>query len=283
MRIIYIGSFLYSEDNSDIDVICSDIYDFNDSKYDVISPINADFDYLFSGKLDAHLELIASSGGVEFYIPSMELLSHIYRSHLTSFRKKWWKQYLNFQMKDLVDYYLNSKDPILFEYSKAREKEYRRLSKTRAWTLKGMTREEFFGDNVKYYQDHDSVHKAIAFEPGVPSYTYMQEPGSEVECSRSLWLNMTEQQRLNCVKEEMAVIAIERFIAPLYFNDKFEELNKNRALRISLYKLLTTLSSGWFRDYVVIHGLKVYQELSTDSSWLKRWLLHTKEGKILSY
>lgn len=286
MKIIVIGSSCFSEVPRDLDILCEHdgvIHPFE--RCDILSTKTSDRKWIFSGKLNDFLVRSDRFNNKfpdhDVYMPNTELLAHIYRSHLTSKRKKWFSHYRTFH-QGFCEVYKNSTDSRLFSFSKEREKEYREESGTRSWTLKGMTKENFFGDNVKYYQDHDSVHKAIAFENGIHAYTYMQEKSSEVECKKSLFDQMSFRRQLNCVKEEMAVIAIERFIAPLYFSGDVKNINIVKALRGSLFKLNTTLSSGWFQEFCVINGYSAYQELVNDMSWMTRWIEKTKSGEILS-
>ncbi len=285
MKILLIGSFVWGSNPRDKDIICEDP-NAEPEGFDTIRPTDADQKWIFSGALDDHLSPyegeIEGLGGESILVPSEELHAHIYRSHLTSFRKAWWKHYRTFHAEGFAKVCAKNEDERLAAYTSEREKEYRKLSRTRSWTLKGMEKEAFFGSNVTYYQDHDSVHASIAFEPSTPAYTYMQDPGSEVECSKKLWDGMTPEQRLNSVKEEMAVIAIERFIAPLYFQNDYKSVNIVKALRGAAYKLNTTLSSGWFRRFVVQNGFRAYNELVNDVSWLRRWIKDTESGKIKS-
>lgn len=283
MRALIIGSTLFSDTPKDTDIMCSEAAN-RIGGFDCITPTESDKKWIFSGALNDHLtptvNRISGLEGITLFVPSIPLLAHIYRSHLTSFRKLWFKHYKAFHERGFVDICAENEDDRLSQYTREREKEYRTLSNTRSWPLKGMTKSEFFGDNVKYYQEHDAVHEVVAFEDRKPAYTYMQAGDSEVECSRDLWNAMTERRRLNCVKEEMAVIAIERFIAPLYFNNDFVHLNKMKALRGALYKLNTTLSSGWFREFVVMNGFTAYNELLANSDWLFRWLEATESGEL---
>ena len=285
MKVLLIGSTVWSDTPRDKDIICEDP-SAEPEGFDTIHPTDADQKWIFSGALSSHLSsyegVIEGLEGEDVLVPSEALHAHIYRSHLTSFRKAWWKHYKTFHAKGFAKICAENEDENLAAYLKEREREYRKLSKTRSWTLKGMAKEDFFGTNVKYYQEHDSVHVAIAFEPETPAYTYMQNSGDEVECRRELWGAMTQEQRLNSVKEEMAVIAIERFIAPLYFEDDFKRVNLVKALRGAAYKLNTTLSSGWFRRFVVQNGYQAYNELLYDTEWLRRWIRKTEAGEITS-
>lgn len=283
MKVLLIGSTLFSDNPRDFDIMCAEAIERIEG-FDCITPTEADKKWIFSGALDEYLipavNRVSGLEGMSLFVPTFPLLAHIYRSHLTSFRKLWFKHYRTFHERGFADAVVENKDERLTQYMREREKEYRTLSKTRSWSLKGMTKNEFFTDNVRYYQDHDSVHVAVAFDPSTPAYTYMQAEGAEVECSRDLWNAMTDRQRLNCVKEEMAVIAIERFIAPLYFNGEFANMKKGDAIRGALYKLNTTLSSGWFREFVVQNGFLAYNELLRDASWLLRWLEATESGSL---
>jgi hypothetical protein len=112
---------------------------------------------------------------------------------------------------------------------------------------------EFFGqmdeEAEKEYElfDHDTIHKAIALEE-VPAYTHMLD--GEVWCSKAKWKEMSGERRFNCVVEEAAILALERSIIPaLYLGKAFR--GEKWAYEMALFKICTTITSGWFRDYCI--------------------------------
>lgn len=109
---------------------------------------------------------------------------------------------------------------------------------------------EFFTDSVEYIWDHDDIHKAIARGPR-PAYINYQKPGSEVECSRALFNQVSQQIRLDGVYEEAMVLSLERSIWPYAMIDQPEKWQS--VFMYALMKVCTSITSGWFREFAWEH------------------------------
>lgn len=117
--------------------------------------------------------------------------------------------------------------------------------------LNGITKKEFFDDNVKKYVDHDYIHKVVAYDPGVPAYEKMQVNDGTVTCYKELWDDvMTNEERLQAVVEECSVIAIERHMLPQYMENTIGK-PLFLAYKWALWRVCTNLCSGWFREYAI--------------------------------
>lgn len=110
------------------------------------------------------------------------------------------------------------------------------------------TKGEFFEESDFKIFDHDDIHKAIALGD-TPAYTLMID--GEVWVSRRKWRRMTEEQRFNCVLEEASVLALERVIIPSLYLDDVCFRGAKWAFEHALFKICTTITSGWFRDYCI--------------------------------
>ena len=64
-------------------------------------------------------------------------------------------------------------------------------------------------------------------------------------CEQELFEQLSQQEKLECVVEEVMVIALERFLIPGI------ETTPGIAFQKSLKKVCTTLCSGWFRDFAI--------------------------------
>lgn len=107
----------------------------------------------------------------------------------------------------------------------------------------------FFEDAEFKIFDHDTIHQAVALG-SVPAYTLMQD--GQVWCSRKKWNALNEEERKRCVIEEACVLALERSIIPaVYLNVPFR--GDRWAYEFALFKVCTTITSGWFRDYAIEH------------------------------
>jgi hypothetical protein len=120
--------------------------------------------------------------------------------------------------------------------------------------LKGVSREQFFDDYVKKYVIHDDIHKAVAYRQK-PGYEYMQKDDT-VECHKDLWDKMESDHKMYCVIEEAMVIALERHVIPGIMENKVAK-PPFIAFKWALYRICTTLTSGWFRQYAIDHYFKI--------------------------
>lgn len=71
-----------------------------------------------------------------------------------------------------------------------------------------MTKEDFFDNVFKEKFDHDYLHTLV--NP-VPTYLSMLEDGQEVNISEEKWNNASAEQKDNLIKEEVFVMAYERY------------------------------------------------------------------------
>ncbi len=121
--------------------------------------------------------------------------------------------------------------------------------KQRTPKLNGVKKDEFFDDFVKKYIDHDEIHEEVAYD-NRPAYTKMQKDET-VECHKDLWDKMSHEEKLQCVAEEASVIAIERQILPFKLEAATNTKPLYLAFKWSLWRICTTLCSGWFRRFAI--------------------------------
>jgi hypothetical protein len=67
-----------------------------------------------------------------------------------------------------------------------------------------------------------------------------------VSCSKKGFDKLSHDDKLNLVKEEVWVTALERYLIPHDF-----KFSKIEAYQKSLKKLATTMSSGWFKFFIL--------------------------------
>lgn len=170
--------------------------------------------------------------------------------HIAGRRQENWEKHMH-------DYNILKK--IVFEKSLKDEIKLHREStdariKQRTPKLNGVSKEKFFDDKVRKYIDHDLIHEEVAYEDR-PMFTLMQKDAT-VTCHRDLWLEMSHTQQLQCVAEEAFTINIERNILPSAMGQN----NFKPALagyRWALWRICTTLCSGWFREFAIDHYYEV--------------------------
>lgn len=100
---------------------------------------------------------------------------------------------------------------------------------------------KFFTDNVPYVYDHDSLHVAVKLLHK-PAYQYYMQDGAEVMCSREKFFAQPLHVQLLGVFEEACVLALERAIIP-------HGTDPDKAFKIALEKVCTSITSGWFREF----------------------------------
>jgi hypothetical protein len=132
----------------------------------------------------------------------------------------------------------------------ADEKLYKKLVKAwilkhgKQWaSLKGKDSQTFFEDAVKRKYVHDTIHDAVAIYDK-PLYESLVYEG--VSCSKKGFDKLSYDDKLNLVREEVYVTALERWLIPHDF-----KFSKIEAYQKALKKLATTMSSGWFKFFIL--------------------------------
>lgn len=154
---------------------------------------------------------------------------------------------------------------LTFLHFRATEK---RLGKLRTPNMSGEDTKKFFGKSKNYvtsYYVHDDMHKAIALmHQGDPIYEKILADGAEVETDPNLWKQLTVQQKIWAVLEEVYVIALERKVIPQLFEGgyRYEDadtllMTKKEAFDWALMRVCTTLCDGFFREFAV----RAYDEI----------------------
>ncbi len=107
-------------------------------------------------------------------------------------------------------------------------------------------KKNFFTDSVPYLYSHDDLHEAVK-HLDKPAYQYYAIEGEEVLSSMDKFFNeCDEYTRLLGVLEESYVLALERAIIP-------HNVDPEKAFRVALSKVCTSITSGWFRSYAWDH------------------------------
>lgn len=114
------------------------------------------------------------------------------------------------------------------------------------------TKDTFFsGDGINYEYDHDTIHEALKFMER-PAYTYYAD--GEVWSSKDKFNQCSEEIKLYGVLEESLVLACER--SQLAFNPAPEA---RWSFEYALFKVCTSITSGFFREYAWENYDKVIQ------------------------
>ena len=109
-------------------------------------------------------------------------------------------------------------------------------------------KEDFFTDNVTYVYDHDWLHEQVA-HPNPPVYTNCLKEGEEVLIDKQRFNEMSFEQQVKMFREEITVIAIERYLV----NPLAKNFSWVQAYNLSLKKTITQLTKNWATDFIVLN------------------------------
>jgi hypothetical protein len=142
-------------------------------------------------------------------------------------------------------------------------------------------KKDFFTDDVKYVYDHDSIHRAIAFLDK-PAYTYVKECQDEVHMKKANFFASPYMAQILCVLEESMVLALERSIVPF---DSFNNPERiTGAFKMALFKVCSSITSGWFREFAWEHYDEVMGLFEKDQHrFVKRFQKGLDNGTVLPY
>lgn len=102
------------------------------------------------------------------------------------------------------------------------------------------TKDNFFDDYVEKEQEHDYLHELVAY-PDKPVYTQCLQEGQEVMIDWSKFLLMSFEQQVKMFREEINVIATERWLLPTKDSGR---ITFREAYSKSLHKTVTALTKG---------------------------------------
>jgi hypothetical protein len=110
------------------------------------------------------------------------------------------------------------------------------------------SKENFFTDNVTYLFDHDWLHEQVSF-PNKPTYKQCLKDGEDVLIDQVKFNQMTKEAQLSMFKEEITVIAIERWLV----NPKIKDCSWMQSYYKALRKTVTTLTKGWATEFIIMN------------------------------
>lgn len=132
---------------------------------------------------------------------------------------------------------------------------------------------EFFNDFVDYQYDHDYLHELVA-HPNKPMYSQCHKDGEEVMIDRDKFFLMPFEDQIRMFREEIAVIALERWLLNPKTSDK---MTIEKAHRYSLRKTVTALTKNWATDFIVEN---IEEFVMPDRSYYRNTLNTLKENQM---
>lgn len=129
-------------------------------------------------------------------------------------------------------------DVLYAHWCKVNTKEHLSLYKTKI---------EFFTDNVTYVYDHDYLHELVSY-PNKPVYTHCLKENCEVAIDKDKFDVLPYDQKLRMFKEEITVIACERWLLNPKCIGKYHWL---QAYDMALHKTCVDLTKNWASSFIV--------------------------------
>jgi hypothetical protein len=186
-----------------------------------------------------------------------------------------WDVHWNKTMNDIL--FLKSKgvkaDPAIY---RKLVKDWIKVHGKKWASLKDADSKSFFEDAVNRKYVHDSIHEAVAVEEEPMYFKILKSDDGSVGCSKEKFEELTLEQKLNLVREETWVTALERYLIP---NDY--KYSVNRAYFQSIKKLTTTMSSGWFKEWIIFNFDLLYKTNTLE--FVDKFKQKVKQGKVEEY
>ena len=110
------------------------------------------------------------------------------------------------------------------------------------------SKDKFFNDYVEYIYDHDYLHE-LAAGKSEPIYKKCLKEGEQVAIDKTKFNQLSFLDQIRMFKEEIAVIACERWL----LNPKSKIDNFRKAWYYSLRKTITSLTKNWATDFIVLN------------------------------
>lgn len=117
------------------------------------------------------------------------------------------------------------------------------------WLSLNQTKRGFFTDNVIYTYDHDYLHELVAY-PNSPVYTHCLKENHDVLIDKSKFDKLSFEQQIRMFREEISVIAIERWITNPKAKGRYSFM---KAYPMALEKTITSLTKGWATEFIVLN------------------------------
>lgn len=189
--------------------------------------------------LEGHVGYHCVEDGIWVLVPSVKAMVTLRASHLP-WDIKWWKHastVVTMLPKTGIDDTLYS---VFRKHWGETHEESPHLSLYK-------TKDEFFNDAVEYVYDHDFLHELVA-DGGVPIYQTVLKDNQDVYVDWAKFLQLPREKQVQMFREEVAVIACERFMIAPRAKGKY---NLKQAWDLALQKTVTALTKGKSTDFMI--------------------------------
>lgn len=131
---------------------------------------------------------------------------------------------------------------------------------------------DFFDDAVERKYIHDDIHEAVAIYDK-PLYFQILESENSVKCLEEKFEKLSAEDKIWLVKEEVWVTSLERYLIPSNFTHS-EKLGYAKSLK----KLTTSMSSGWFKQFIISNFDKLYS--CSDRRYIEKFKQAKQQNKL---
>ena len=174
---------------------------------------------------------------------------------------------------------LLQRNDVLAHITKKHYNDTKNRAGIRRMTNLNKTQADFFDQSEGFVSRlfvHDEVHMIVA-HGDQPMYTRMQPDKNLVTCSKKMWDEFSNIDKIYCVAEEAYVIALERKILPMVFKGHGFHSSQS-AFEWALWRICTSLCSGWYRRFAV----DFYEEVLGyhDREYASKFFQAIDEGRI---
>lgn len=107
--------------------------------------------------------------------------------------------------------------------------------------------DKFFNPLVDRKFEHDSIHESVAYYQE-PLFNEILRDDHEVAVSKKKFDNLSQEKKLQLVREEIYATALERHIIPKDYNMKAQA-----AYNLALMQTIISFSKGWFPLFIVLN------------------------------
>jgi hypothetical protein len=190
----------------------------------------------------------------EIAVASLDALLTIKKSHLV-LPIRWWKH--------ITDYHLmkkSGKAEVLPELLELRRAESLARSRRPSGYNMQLTNKEFFNrDIVERHVPHDYLHQMLAYY-NRPLYQSIKHNPDLAKCDRDLFEKLSPLDQVRCVREELYALTVERRVIPAVVAQKNWEPWVEYYLRKTLAAMGTTITAGWFREFIHENAPRIMQD-----------------------
>jgi hypothetical protein len=134
------------------------------------------------------------------------------------------------------------------------------------------TKEEFFDDHVIHVYNHDLLHEIVA-KPNRPIYESVLKDDRQVLIDKRRFLLLGRDYQIKLFREEIKVIALERFLIPAHF-----KMSVLKAYLLALKKTITNLTKNWATEFIV-ENLYEFSHMG-NINWYNNFKKYIGENKM---